>query len=138
MEHKRSAVLSYDKDVAALLTQTLVQGGYEHPECSSELGVAKLGTYDPSVFMVDFDHIRSDQLESVRQVRFVLPDCSIVVVSSDLRRTWARQCHLAGATCVLPGGQSASRLLSGLKRGVNSGCFTDPAFGAGRNASDGT
>jgi DNA-binding NarL/FixJ family response regulator len=129
MEHKRSAVLSYNKDVAALFTKALLQEGYQHPECSTELGVAKLGKYAPSVLMMDFDHIRSDKLESIRQVRFVLPDCAIAVVSStNLNGTWARKCHMAGANGVLPGGSTVRRLASALRSAVKTGCFTDRAF----------
>lgn len=129
MERRRSAVLSYDQGVTAHFSAALIQGGYEPPVCSAELGVAKLGKYQPSVLMLDFDHMRSDKLESIRQVRFVLPDCSIAVVAStNLNRTWARNYHMAGANGVFPGGLPVRRLAANLKRAVDMGCFTDPAF----------
>jgi DNA-binding NarL/FixJ family response regulator len=134
MEQKRSAVLSYDKGVAALFTDALLQSGYEQPECSAGLGVAKLGKHGPSVLMMDFDHIRSDKFETIRQVRFVLPECAIAVISStNLNRRWARRCHMAGANGVFPGGLPVRRLVAALKRAVETGCFTDPAFKAGKS-----
>jgi DNA-binding NarL/FixJ family response regulator len=133
MEHSRSAVLSYDKDSSALLSAVLVQGRYERPQCSTELGVAKLSTYRPRVLMVDFDHIHSDEFESIRQVRFVLPDCAIAVISSNLNHSWARRCHMAGVNGVMPAGQAIGRLVAGLHHAVDTGCFTDAAFASERN-----
>lgn len=130
MEHNRCAVLSCDKDVANLLSEVLLEAGYDRPHRSAEVGVTKIGTYAPRVLMIDFDHLRSDKLESVRQLRFVLPECAIAVVSSNLKRGWARQCHMAGANAVLSSGSGAHRLLAGLQSAVRSGCYTDPEFAA--------
>jgi DNA-binding NarL/FixJ family response regulator len=128
MEHTRCAVLSEDKSVSNLLSDVLLKAGYDRAWCSQELGVAKLGSYSPRVLMVDFDHLVNDKLETIRQLRFVLPECSIAVVSSDLNRSWARQCHMAGANGVLSGSGDASRMLAGLLRAVRTGCYTDPRF----------
>jgi DNA-binding NarL/FixJ family response regulator len=133
MEQDRSAVLSYNTDVATLFTDVLVQSGYERPQCSAELGVAKLGTYRPRVLMIDFDHVHGDKLESIRRIRFVLPECAIAVVSSNFSRGWARKCHMAGANGVLPAGHTVDRLVKGLHHAVNTGCFTDSAFTSAAN-----
>ncbi len=128
MEYKKSAVLGYDKHVARLCIEALLEVGYDRAEWSADLSVAELGKHDPKVLIIDSDHMRSDKLESIRQVRFVLPDCLIAVVSSDLSRAWARKCHMAGSNGVFPSGQSASRTAAGLRRADVTGCFTDPAF----------
>ena len=130
MEHNRCAVLSGDKNVANLFSDVLLMAGYDRPNRSEDLGVAKLGTYGPRVLMIDFDHLRCDKLESIRQLRFVLPDCAIAVVSSNLKRSWARQCHMAGANGVLSSQGGARALLAGLRRAVRTGCYTDPGFTA--------
>lgn len=128
MQHNRCAILSCDKDVANVLSEVLLEAGYDLPQRWEELLVAKLGTYAPRVLIIDFDHIRSDKLESVRQLRFVLPDCAIAVVSSNLKRSWAKQCHMAGANGVLSSGSGERRMLAGLRSAVRNGCYTDPDF----------
>jgi DNA-binding NarL/FixJ family response regulator len=134
VEHPKSAILSFDNDVAKLLADVLLDAGYPKPERSEDLGVARLGSYSPEVLMIDCDHLRSDKLESIRQLRFVLPNCSIAVVSSNLKRKWAKRCHMAGANVVLYSGDGRAKLAAGLKRGVDSGCYTDPGFA--REASE--
>ncbi len=134
MEHNRSAIVSCDRTAGNLLSLMLLQSGYSHPRRSEELGVANLRTYGPRVVVVDFDHLRSDKLESIRQLRFVLPDCAIAVVSSNLTRGWARQCHMAGANGVLSSSSRGThRMRTGLRRAVQTGCYTDPDFAATSN-----
>ncbi|HEV3155606.1 MAG TPA: hypothetical protein VGZ02_17505 [Candidatus Baltobacteraceae bacterium] len=128
MQHNRCAVLSCDKDVANLFSKLLLEAGYDCPQRSQDVRVTKLRTYDPRVLVIDFDHFRSDKLESIRQLRFVLPDCAIAVVSSNLKRSWARQCHMAGANGVLSSGSGEQRMLAGLRSAVGTGCYTDPDF----------
>lgn len=130
MELHRSAVLSSDKDATDRFSCVLVEAGYDNPRCLEDVGVAKLGIYAPCVLMVDFDHIRSDRLESIRQLRFVLPDCAIVVVSSNLQGTWARMCHMAGANAVLSSRSGAKHMIAGLQCAVRTGCYTGPEFAA--------
>jgi DNA-binding NarL/FixJ family response regulator len=132
MGHNKSAILSSDKSAASFLSEVLVRAGYDHPQHSHTLGVAKLSTYEPCLLVIDFDHIRSDKLESIRQIRFVLPDCAIAVVSSDLKRNWAKQCHMAGANGVLSSSSTMMTLVSGLRCAAQTGCYTDPAFASPR------
>lgn len=133
MGHQRSVILSRDTSAATFISDALLQAGYDRPQRSETLGVAKLGTYAPCLPVIDFDHIRSDKLESVRQIRFVLPDCAIAVVSSNLKRSWAKQCHLAGANGVFSSFSTMMTLVSGLRRAAQTGCYTDPAFAAASN-----
>lgn len=128
MDHNRCAVLSRDKDVAKLFSKVLLEAGYDWPQRSDDVRVTNLRAYEPRVLMIDVDHIRSDKLESIRQLRFVLPDCAIAVVSSNLQRSWAKQCHMAGANGVLSSGSGARRMIAGLQSAVRNGCFTDPDF----------
>jgi DNA-binding NarL/FixJ family response regulator len=136
MEHNRCAVLSCDNDVVNQFSGVLLEAGYDRPQCLEDVGVAKLGRYEPRVLMIDFDHIRSDKLESIRQLRFVLPDCAIVVVSSDLNGSWAMKCHMAGANAVLSSRSRARDMLAGVQRAVRTGCYTDPAFAATRRSPE--
>src|SRR5579883_483330 len=130
MEHNRCAVLSRDKDVANLYSRVLLEAGYDCRQRSSDVRVTNLRAYAPRVLMIDVDDMRADKLESIRQLRFVLPDCAITVVSSNLQGSWAMQCHMAGANGVLSSGSGARRMIAGLKSAVRTGCFTDPDFAA--------
>jgi len=135
MEHNRCAILSRDEAVADLFSKVLLGAGYDYPQCSEDVRVAKLRTYAPRVLMIDVDHIRSDKLESIRQLRFVLPECAIAVVSSNLQGGWAKQCHMAGANGVLSSGSSAQRMIAGLQSAIRTGCYTDPVFASPLNGS---
>src|SRR5579862_8955098 len=128
MDQLRSAIVGYNREVADVFSEALVQGGYAVPQRSENIHVTALGTYNPSVVMIDFDHLHQDKLEATRQLRFVLPNCAIAIVSSVLQRSWARQCHMAGASAVLDSAQSASELLAGLREADASGCFTGRTF----------
>lgn len=130
MGHNRSAILSCDTSAANFLSEALLQAGFDRPQRSETLGVAKLGTYAPRLLVVDFDHMAIDKLESLRQIRFVLPDCAIAVMSSNLKRSWARQCHMAGANGVFSSASTMTKLATGLQHAAQSGCYTDPAFAA--------
>jgi DNA-binding NarL/FixJ family response regulator len=130
MEHNRSAILSCNATAADLLSDVLLQAGYDRPQRSEDLGVAKLARYAPRVLMIDLDHLRSDKLESIRQLRFVLPNCVIAVISSNSERSWTRQCHMAGANGVLCSGGDTRRVLAGLRRAVQTGCYTDSGSAA--------
>jgi len=103
-----------------------MRSGFDGPQNFERLAIAKIAGHTPRAILVDFDHLQSDQMECIRQLRFVLPDCTIVVVSSDLHRAWAAQCHRAGATAVLSG-SDVPRMAAGLNLTVQSGCYTDPS-----------
>ncbi|MGB6520746.1 MAG: hypothetical protein WBE83_03115 [Candidatus Cybelea sp.] len=94
------------------------------------LEVAGLRKLAPSVLITDLDRLDVDPLEMLRQVRFVLPECVIVVYSAGVERSWGLACHLAGASCVLSKESPEPSLISGLRYAIRTGCFTDPRFAA--------
>ncbi len=96
----------------------------------ANVDVAALGKLAPDVLIADIDRQEVDGLELLRQLRFVLPACVIVVYTGGARRAWSRDCHLAGASCVLSKESRESLLVSGLRRAIQTGCFTDPRFAA--------
>lgn len=94
------------------------------------LDVAALGRAAPDVLVADVDRLDVDQLELLRQLRFVLPECIIVVYTAGVGSSWGRACHLAGATCILSKKSHESQLTAGLLHAFQTGCFTDPRFAA--------
>ena len=128
MGHNRCAILGRNDEVANLLSDILQRAGFDSPRRSEHLQVAKLAAYAPEALMIDFDHFSNEKLESVRQIRFVLPECAIAVVSSNLTSKWAAQCHMAGANGVLSRTAGSERMLGGLQSAVLTGCYTDPDF----------
>lgn len=95
-----------------------------------DLDIAALGRLAPDVLVADIDRQKVDSLELLRQLRFVLPGCVIVVYSGSLEPGWGRACHLAGASCVLSKQSRKPLLVAGLQRAMQTGCFTDPRFAA--------
>lgn len=96
----------------------------------AHLDVGELGRLVPDVLVADVDRQQVDPLETLRQLRFVLPECLIVVYTETVARAWGRACHLAGASCVLSKESSEPLLISGLKRAIQTGCYTDPRIAA--------
>lgn len=94
------------------------------------LDVTALRKLAPDVLVADVDRQDVDQLELLRRVRFVLPECVIVIYTGGERRAWGRECHLAGANGVLSKESRGALLVSGLRRAIQTGCFTDPRFAA--------
>ena len=122
-----SASLTSDLSTKRLFKEILTRGGFDGPQNFERLAVEKIARHTPRAMMVDLDHLQTDRLECVRQLRFVLPECIIAVVSSELQENWAAQCHLAGASGVLSRG-AVPRMVAALRRAVRSGCYTDPSF----------
>lgn len=122
-----SASLTRDGGTKLLFKEVLTRSGYNDPRNFDCLAVVKIAQHAPRALLVDIDNVQTDRLECVRQLRFVLPQCAIAVVSSDTEENWAAQCHLAGATGVLSR-SSLPRMLAGLRRAVRHGCYTDPSF----------
>ena len=115
------------KDIP-LLGAALKGAGESPPTILSNLNVAKLGALAPDVLVADIDHLAVDQLEMLRQLRFVLPDCVIVVYTEVATTSWGRACHLAGASGLLSKTSREAHLIAGLQHVIRSGCFTDPQF----------
>jgi len=123
-----SASLTSDRSTQRLFKEILIGGGYDGPQNFERMAVTKMARHKPRAILVDLDHLETDHLECVRQLRFVLPECTIAVVSSKLHESWAARCHLAGATGVLSR-SDVPQMLAGLLQSVQRGCYTDPAFG---------
>ncbi|HVA28871.1 MAG TPA: hypothetical protein VNF68_11865 [Candidatus Baltobacteraceae bacterium] len=94
----------------------------------ARLDVALLNTLALDVLVVDLDALAVDPLEVLRQVRFVVPGCAIVVYTNSTEASFARDCHNAGANCLLSKSSTEKQLASGLRYAMHSGCFTDPNF----------
>jgi len=90
--------------------------------------ISEINAHAPDVLMIDLDHLPGDCLESVRQLRFVLPECTIAVLTSTFETRWAKRCHAAGACGVLPGGGSEAQILIGLQQALLTGAYTDAHF----------
>jgi DNA-binding NarL/FixJ family response regulator len=113
-----------------LLSAALKGAGAATLTIIARLDVAELRKVGPDVLVADIDRLERDPLEMLRQLRFVLPDCVIVVYTANIKSSWGRACHLAGASCLLSKGSTESRLISGLQHAMRTGCFTDPRFAA--------
>lgn len=113
-----------------LLSAALKGAGERDLTIVAQLDVAALGRLAPDVLVVDVDRQRVDQLETLRRLRFVLPECVIVVYTGAVGSAWGRDCHFAGASCVLSKESREPLLVSGLRRAIQTGCFTDPRFAA--------
>jgi DNA-binding NarL/FixJ family response regulator len=123
-----SCFAAVDAEKVALLTGVLRTAGAQVPPTIARLNVAELGRLGPSLLVCDVDRLATDQLEMLRQVRFVLPECVIAVYTGHMTSTWARACHIAGANCLLAKKSTKATLAAGLAEAMVSGCFTDPRF----------
>lgn len=117
-----------DPNDVPLLGAALKGAGEPGLTIVAQLDVAELGRLAPDVLVADVDRQKVDPLEILRQLRFVLPECVIVVYTAGATRAWSRECHLAGASCVLSKESHAPLLVSGLQHAIRTGCFTDPRF----------
>jgi DNA-binding NarL/FixJ family response regulator len=111
-----------------LLAAALKGAGEPALTIIAHLTVPELRRLRPDVLVADVDGLETDALEMLRQLRFVLPDCVIVVYTASAELSWSRACHLAGASCVLAKGLQESQLASGLRQAIRIGCFADPRF----------
>jgi DNA-binding NarL/FixJ family response regulator len=94
----------------------------------ARLDVAELGRLSPDLLVCDLDGLDADRLEFLRQVRFVLPECTIGIYTGDMKRSWGMECHLAGANCLLSKDASQADLAAGVRDALDGGCFTDERF----------
>jgi DNA-binding NarL/FixJ family response regulator len=113
-----------------MLNAALVGAGERALASVPRLNVRELSELKPDILIVDIDRLQSDRLEMVRQIRFVLPDCTIVVYTDATKLEWGRECHLAGANGVISKESNKSQLASGLHSAIETGCFTDPRIAA--------
>ncbi len=111
-----------------MLGTALQTAGAVVPPVIAALVVAELGKLAPAILICDVDSLATDPLEMIRQLRFVLPECLIAIFTASVSPSWALSCHLAGANCVLSSESNERQLTFGLRRVLQSGCFTDPRF----------
>jgi DNA-binding NarL/FixJ family response regulator len=119
-----------EPDHVSLLLDVLKTAGELAPRTVEKLDVADLSKLKPDVLIAELDRIEVDPLELLRQLRFVLPECLLVVYTRSQTPSWSRDCHIAGANCVLSKDSNRAQLASGLRSAIRSGCWTDPKFAA--------
>lgn len=123
-----SCLAALDPQDVSLVGSALRGAGKSPITRVSRLNVAELRILAPDVLVADIDRVGTDPLELLRQLRFVLPDCVMMVYTADSNSTWARACHLAGANGLLSKASDESQLTFGMLRAIQGGCFTDPRF----------
>jgi DNA-binding NarL/FixJ family response regulator len=123
-----SCLAGIDPSEASLLDAMLEGAGVSETAIRAPLEVADLGRLEPDILVCDIDGVRVAGLELLRRLRFVLPECLIAVYSGNRRRSWGRDCHLAGANCLLSKSSNRSELAHGMRDAMRTGCFTDPFF----------
>ncbi len=111
-----------------LLRASLARLGLESSVVVDGVSVKQLGLLAPNILVVDLDRFDVDPYETLRMLRFVLPNCLIAVYTDDLTRERAVGCHMAGANCLLSKASDESSLTAGFRQARESGCFTDPSF----------
>jgi len=115
-------------DHVRLLSTALRESGESSVTVLANIDVTELSKLLPSILVADVDGLVADPLEMVRQIRFVLPECIFVVYTAAKDQSWARECHLAGATGVLSKDSNEAEVRGGLRHALQSGCWTDPRF----------
>jgi DNA-binding NarL/FixJ family response regulator len=119
-----------DPEDVAILGAALRGAGEPALSIIAPLDVVDLAKLSPDILIIDIDRLEMDPLEVLRRLRFVLPECLIVVFTGIMQHPWSRACHLAGANCVLSKESVESQLATGLRSAIWGGCFTDPRFAA--------
>jgi DNA-binding NarL/FixJ family response regulator len=117
-----------DANVSMLRLVMRAAGALASPKVTPLPSVTELRTIAPDLLLCDVDGSEVDKLELLRRIRFVLPQCVIVVYTGVTKRTWAVACHLAGANGMLSKESSQAELTAGLRNALKTGCFTDPRF----------
>jgi DNA-binding NarL/FixJ family response regulator len=117
-------------EIVPMFSAVLKAAGLPALATLARLNVSDLGRLAPDLLVCDLDELDVDALELLRRIRFVLPDCTIVVYTGVMKRTWGRACHLAGANCLLSKEAPQAELAEGVRDALISGCFTDPRFAA--------
>jgi len=117
------------KDIP-LLTAALAAAVEHAATTIARFDIALLNVLAPDVLIVDIDDVKGDPAETLRQLRFVLPECIIAVYTSSTQAKVVRDCHNAGANCLLSKASTLEQLIAGIRLAMWSGCFTDPRFAA--------
>ena len=119
-----------DAKVSMLVSALRKAGATASPQVVHSFNVSELGQLAPQILLCDIDASGVDPLEFLRRLRFVLPECILAVYTANVKASWARECHLAGANCILSTESSEAELALGLRGATVNGCFTDPRVAA--------
>jgi CheY-like chemotaxis protein len=119
-----------DREQIAMFIAVLERAGLPISPSVASLDVVELGRLAPDLLVADLDRLPVDPLERLRQLRFVLPACIIVVYTANSTRSWGVEYHLAGANGVLSKASTEAELASGVRSSLRLGCFTDPRLTA--------
>jgi DNA-binding NarL/FixJ family response regulator len=125
-----SCLAGLGPEKVAMFIAVLKRAGVPIGPSVASLNVVELARLAPELLVCDVDELVVDRLEMLRQLRFVLPACIIIVYTVDGARTWAISCHLAGANGVLSKASTRTQLVAGVRSARRNGCFTDPRFAA--------
>jgi DNA-binding NarL/FixJ family response regulator len=115
---------------ALLFTEVLKKAGAPMGVVAARVNVPEIGKLAPAVLVCDLDALTTDPLEMLRQLRFVLADCVVIVYTTSDRREFGLEAHKAGANGVLSKESTIDELARGLRASLRSGCFTDPRLAA--------
>ncbi len=119
-----------EEKATATLVVALREAGIRDPATTARLNVTVLGKLKPELIVCDIDDLNVDPLETLRQLRFVLPKCLIAVFTGLETEGWGLACHLAGANCLLSKKSTRTELVVGLRDTLIHGCYTDPHLAA--------
>ena len=125
-----SCFAGLELDEATLFSAVIKEAGLPEPPVSSNVNVVELGKLKPRLLICNLDAVTVDPLELLRQVRFVLSQCIIMVYTGVIEPQWGVACHLAGASGLLAKGSLRKELAAGVRVAMRFGCYTDPRFNA--------
>jgi DNA-binding NarL/FixJ family response regulator len=125
---RTSALAGIGADQTAILLDALGAAASNLPADLATFNVAELGRLSPELLVCDMDDQGNAGFEKIRQIRFVLPACLIIVFTNSLKSSWAVAAHLAGANAIVSKRATLEELIVGIKTTVSSGCYTDHRF----------
>jgi DNA-binding NarL/FixJ family response regulator len=120
-----------DRSLIPMFTGVFIAAGVPTLLSAARLDVVELCALRPNLLVCDVDAVEVEPLELLRQLRFVLPECLIVLFTDLMLRSWSIECHLAGVNAMLSKDSSERHLADGVRSVMRSGCYTDPRFAAG-------
>ncbi len=82
----------------------------------------------PDLILMDVSMPRLNGLEATRQVRTMLPDCEVLILSQHENPEMARQALKAGARGYVVKGSISKDLISAVRKVSRRECFFDPAI----------
>lgn len=130
----RCCLIAQPGSRARFLSALLTGMGADLVTVAERVTIGALAPLRLDFLLIDAEQFELDPLETLRMIRFVLPNCVIAIHTDAGGSTWPFECHLAGANCVLLKGTAAADITTGIRRTLRTGCYTDPGF-VGSHAS---